>query len=184
MGRWVSPELVSTALQGDVAAVEHLVAAVWPGCFRLAASVLGDRSLAEDAAQEACAIVHRKVRSLRSADAFDSWLYRVVMREAAKVRRRNVAFDDRVPERSVEVDGATSMDVWEALSALSPPLREVIVLFYFDDLKSHEIAEILRIPHATVRTRLAKARERLRDLLGDYADISISTEMEAKHYAV
>ena len=182
MGRWVSPELVSTALQGDVSAVEHLVAAVWPGCFRLAASVLGDRNLAEDAAQEACAIVHRKVRGLRNADAFDAWLYRIVMREAAKVRRRNAAFDDRVPEGFVEADGATSMDVWQALGALSPPLREVTVLF--DDLKSHEIAEILRIPHATVRTRLAKARERLRGLLGDYAHISFSEEAEAKHYAV
>jgi RNA polymerase sigma factor (sigma-70 family) len=184
MGRWVSPELVSSALSGDVSAVERLVTAVWPGCFRLAASVLGDRSLAEDAAQEACAIVHRKVRTLRNADAFDSWLYRIVMREAAKVRRRNVAFDDRMPEGAIEADAATSMDVWHALGALSPPLREVTVLFYFDDLKSHEIAEVLRIPHATVRTRLAKARERLRGLLGDYADISDSTEMETKHYAV
>ena len=70
----------------------HLVVAIWPGCFRLAASVLGDRSLAEDAAQEACAIVYRKVRGLRNADAFDAWLYRIVMREAAKIRRKSILF--------------------------------------------------------------------------------------------
>jgi RNA polymerase sigma-70 factor, ECF subfamily len=184
MGRWASPELVSTALAGDVAATEQLVAAIWPGCFRLAATVLCDRGLAEDAAQEACAIVHRKVRSLRSVDAFDAWLYRIVMHETARVRHKNEAFDDRVPERRNEADGATSIDVWQALEALSPRLREVTVLFYFDDLKSEEIAGILRIPHSTVRTRLNKARERLRTLLGDYEDASIPTGAEAKHYAV
>ena len=46
-----------------------------------------------------------------------------------------------------------ALDVWRALSALSPELRDVTVLFYFDDLKSEEIAAILRIPHATVRTQ-------------------------------
>jgi RNA polymerase sigma-70 factor (ECF subfamily) len=184
MGRWASPEHVSTALRGDAIAADQLVAAIWPACFRLAATVLCDRSLAEDAAQEACAIVHRKVRSLRSVDAFDVWLYRIVMHETAKVRRKNAAFDDRIPERCIEADGATSIDVWQALKALSPRLREVTVLFYFDDLKSEEIAGILRIPHSTVRTRLNKARERLRTLLGDYEDESISTGAEAKHYAV
>jgi RNA polymerase sigma-70 factor, ECF subfamily len=184
MGRWASPELVSTAFRGEVAAADQLVAAIWPGCFRLAATVLCDRSLAQDAAQEACAIVHRKVRSLRSVDAFDAWLYRIVMHETAKVRRKNEAFDDRVPERRIEADGATSIDVWQALEALSPRLREVTVLFYFDDLKSEEIAGILRIPHSTVRTRLNKARERLRNLLSDYEGESISTRAEAKHYAI
>jgi RNA polymerase sigma-70 factor (ECF subfamily) len=184
MGRWAPPELVSTALRGDVAAAEQLVVAIWPGCFRLAASVLGDRSLAEDAAQEACAIVYRKVRGLRNADAFDAWLYRIVMREAAKIRRKSILFDDRLSDGLTEGDGATSIDVWRALSALSPRLREVTVLFYFDDLKSQDIAAILRIPHSTVRTRLNKARKHLRDVLGDYEDTSVPTGVEANHYAV
>jgi RNA polymerase sigma-70 factor (ECF subfamily) len=184
MGRWASPELVSTALQGDVSAVEQLVAAIWPGCFRLAATVLCDRNLAEDAAKEACAIVHRKVRSLRNADAFDAWLYRIVMRETAKVHRKNETFGDRIPEIGVEADGATTIDVWQALRTLSPRLREVTVLFYFDDRKSEEIAGILRIPHSTVRTRLNKAREHLRNVLGDYGNTPASTGLEAKHYAV
>jgi DNA-directed RNA polymerase specialized sigma24 family protein len=80
MARWAPPEIVAAALTGDETAAEQLVAAVWPGCFRLAATVIGDRSLTEDAAQEVCAIVHRIIRSVRSADAFDTWLYRIVMR--------------------------------------------------------------------------------------------------------
>ncbi len=84
MARWAPPELVSAALTGDEAAAERLIAAVWPGCFRLAATIIGDRNLAQDAAQEACVIVHRQIRKLRNVAAFDAWLYRIVMRESAR----------------------------------------------------------------------------------------------------
>ena len=184
MARWAPPEIVSAALTGDEAAAEKLVAAVWPGCFRLALTVLGDRSLAQDAAQEACVVVHRKIRSVRSAGAFDTWLYRVVMRESARVRRRNAVARDAPFERSFGSDDTTAVDIWRALATLSPELREVTVLFYFDDLKSERIGEILGVPHATVRTRLARARERLRGLLEDYRDEPLPAHLEAKPYVV
>ncbi len=184
MPRWAPPELISAALTGDIAAIEQLVSAVWPGCFRLAATVIGDRSLAQDAAQEACVIVHRKVRSLRHADAFDAWLYRVVMREASRVRRKQPIPADELLERCVAGDDTMALDVWRALRMLSPELRDVTVLFYFDDLKSEQIAAILGIPHATVRTRLARARERLRGILGDYRDEPLPARLEMKHHVL
>jgi len=181
MPRWAPPEFVSAALTGDEAAVEQLVAAVWPGCFRLAATVIGDRSLAQDAAQEACVIVHRKVHGLRDAARFDAWVYRIVMREAERVRRRHPVTGEQPPERGLGSDDTMTLDVWNALATLSPELRSVTVLFYFDDLKSEQIAAILGIPHPTVRTRLGRARERLRALLGDYRDKPAPANVELKH---
>ncbi|SRR5665213_2793404 len=184
MARWAQPEIVFAALAGDEAAVEELVAAVWPGCFRLAASVIGDRSLAQDAAQEACAIVHRNIRSVRNADAFDTWLYRIVMRESARVRRRHEREGQATFAQSFGGDDTAAIDVWRALATLSPELRDVTVLFYFDDLKSAAIASILGIPHATVRTRLARARARLRGLLDDYRDEVLPTTLEVKQHVI
>jgi RNA polymerase sigma-70 factor (ECF subfamily) len=184
MARWAPTEIVSAALTGDESAAERLVAAVWPGCFRLAATVIGDRSLAQDAAQEACVIVHRKVRTVRSAGAFDAWLYRIVMRESARVRRRQRDGGPQTRGRSFESDDTIAIDVWRALATLSPELRDVTVLFYFDDLKSDEIAAIVRIPHATVRTRLARARERLRGILHDYRDEAAPANLEEQQHAV
>lgn len=183
MGRWAPPEVVSAAISGDVAAIERLVVDVWPGCFRLAASVLGDRGLAQDAAQESCVAVHRKIRTLRRADAFDAWLYRIVMREASRVRRRNASVDRPLFEDGFSHEGTASIDVWRALSSLPAPQRDVVVLFYFDDLKTEEIAAILRVPHATVRTRLSRARDRLRDLLGDYGNDTGFDHHERKQHA-
>jgi RNA polymerase sigma-70 factor, ECF subfamily len=144
--------------------------------------VTGDRGLAEDAAQEACVTVYRKVRGLRRVDAFDAWLYRVVMRESARVRRRA----GHVAEQSDRVshgDGTVALDVWRALGELSAELREVTVLFYFQDLTGEEIAAALRLSHGAVRMRLSRARERLRLLLGDY-DFEPRTGFKVVTYAV
>jgi len=183
MRQWAPPDRIAAALAGEAGSAERLVSGVWPGCFRLAASVIGDRDLAEDAAQEACAVVYRKVRSLRSVDAFDSWLYRIVMRESSRVRRRHGVVAEQAIEPYAVNDETTSLDVWKALSALPPDFRDVTVLFYFDDLKTEEIATILRVAHATVRTRLARARERLRGLLDDYGNESQATDEGKKQYA-
>lgn len=127
-------------------------------------------------------IVHRKVRSLRNAAAFDSWLYRIVMRESAHVRRRRPIPPQLLYEGVFGSDSATTLDVRSALAELPPDLRDVTVLFYFDDLKTQEIAGILGVAHVTVRTRLLRARERLRDILGDYRDERPSETREVEQH--
>lgn len=183
MGRWAAPETVTAAISGDDATVERLLAAIWPGCFRLAATLLGDWNLAQDVAQDACVVVHRKVRGLRSPAAFDAWLYRIVVREASRVRRRSRR-ETRPCAEHFPADTSIALDVWHALAQLSRELREVTVLFYFDDLSGEQIAAVLRVPHATVRTRLARARERLRSQLGDYRDDLPSGDLEATPHAI
>jgi RNA polymerase sigma-70 factor, ECF subfamily len=183
MGRWAPPEVVASALTGNETATDDLIAAIWPACFRLATMVTGDRGLAEDAAQETCVIVHRKVRTLRRVDAFDAWLYRVVMRESARVSRRSGRVAEQT-DRAAIGDETIALDIWRALGELSADLREVTVLFYFHDLTGDEIAAALRISHGAVRTRLSRARERLRMLLGDYDIKPHIDHLEVQHYAV
>jgi RNA polymerase sigma-70 factor (ECF subfamily) len=156
-------------MRGGRADIDSLIATIWPKCFRLAATVIGDRALAQDAAQEACVIVNRKVRSLRTSEAFDVWLYRIAIREAVRVRRRAAADARYSRDAGFSADPTVPIDVWRALDSLAPEFRDVAVLFYFDDLPTAEIASILGIPSATVRTRLSRLRGQLRTMLGDYA---------------
>ncbi len=183
MGRWAPAEVVASAVTGDELAVEQLLVAIWPGCYRLATMVTGDRGLAEDAAQETCVIVHRKVRGLRHVGAFDAWLYRIVMHESARVRRCSGAVAEQI-DRSTMTDGTISVDVWRALGELSADLRAVTVLFYFHDLTGEEIAAALRVSHGAVRVRLTRAREALRALLGDYDFEQHKAQLKVQHYAV
>jgi RNA polymerase sigma-70 factor (ECF subfamily) len=182
--RWASAELVHHALLGDKTAADRLISAIWPACFRFAASLTGDWNLANDAAQEACVIVHNRIRTLRDAAAFDAWLYRILIRESRRVMPRHAAAESPAPLAESQPDATVGIDVWRALARLQPLLREVVVLFYFDDFKSHEIADTLGIPHATVRKRLTRARERLRALLGDYGDDWRSGDEEDHQHAL
>lgn len=184
MGRWAPPDVIARAVNGSERDAQNLIAAIWPPCFRLALMITGDRGLAEDAAQEACVIVYRKIRGMRSAAAFDAWLYRIVLRESARVRRRRGRFAEPV-EHFTEIDNGLPLDVWRALAALSGELREVTVLFYFRDLSCEEIAAALRVSSGAVRTRLSRARDRLRSLLLDYDfKPDEDTRAEVQVYAV
>jgi len=81
-------------------------------------------------------------------------------------------------------DQSATIDVWRALSALSHKLREVVVLRYFEDLSSPEIASVLGVPEGTVRFRLMIARQRLRPLLGDYNERFSQSSGEARINAI
>lgn len=76
------------------------------------------------------------------------------------------------------------MDVWRALQSLPADMREVVVLRYFEDLSSREIAAILRIPDGTVRFRLSRAKQQLRPLLDDGEPAFNASPSEVRIHAV
>lgn len=157
---------IEAARRGHHGAVERLIELVWSDAFRIALSVVRDRTFAEDAAQEACAILFRSIRSLRSADAFKVWFFRIVMREAIKLERR--ALREQAPDQHPASDlGATDqrVDVRSALFKLPPRQRAAVVLHYYADLNSVEIAEILGIPDSSVRFHIMRAKRSLQHLL-------------------
>ncbi|HKU81431.1 MAG TPA: sigma-70 family RNA polymerase sigma factor [Candidatus Tumulicola sp.] len=164
-------ELIDLARAGSRDAIESLIAGVWPHAYRIARGVLHDPALAEDAAQEACAIVYREISKLRSATAFGVWFYRIVVRETLAVRRPDAALPAGVLPECVdraETDRSVArLDVLRALASLAPHLRVAVVLRFYAGLNSREIARVLRVPDGTIRFRLMVARRKLERLLAD-----------------
>jgi RNA polymerase sigma-70 factor (ECF subfamily) len=158
-------ELIEAARGGAPDDVEALIADVWPHAFRIASSILHDRALAEDAAQEACANVYLAIARLRRTEAFDVWFYRIVVREALAVKRRSpsaVAPSESSAGFACELDRCDErLDVRAALERLSPVQRAAVVLHFYAGLNSREIARILRIPDSSVRFHLVRARRAL-----------------------
>lgn len=160
----IDPGVVRAAQAGEPGDIESLLRLIWPHAYRIALSVVQDRELAQDAAQETCAIIYRELGGLRSIDAFRVWMYRIVMREALRLAKRD-ALPFTLAEPRVEADIHARLDVLRALAALPPELRAAVVLRYYADLNSSEIGLALSIPSATVRFRLARAKQRLSRLL-------------------
>jgi RNA polymerase sigma factor (sigma-70 family) len=167
----VSGETIEAARLGSPGAGDRLLAEAWPHAFRIARSILRDPILAEDAAQEASAIIYRSVTSLRSALAFRVWFYRIVLREAMRLDRKRALVSAFVFEPHYTGDLAESIvriDVAGALAKLSRAQRAAVVLHYYAGMTSREIAAVLRMPDATVRFHLVRAKRRLETLLGDH----------------
>jgi len=160
----VHEPLIDEARNGSIEALERLLESVWPDTFRIAYSIVRDHAAAEDAAQDACAIVYRKIATLQSAAAFRVWLYRIVVREAKRAQIRST-----VPENPLIIDSAAgteaALDVRHALESLSRDLRAVVILHYYAELTSKEIAAVLNATASTVRFRLMIARRKLKPLL-------------------
>ncbi len=170
----VALDLVQAARGGDRRSLHDLVEAVWPDAYRIAMSVVHDRLMAEDAAQEACARVLVSLHDLRDAHAFRTWFYRLVVNAAVEEGRRRgragvpqapeaeavgtAAEDERPPPLAPE----EAIDLRRAVATLDPIYRLPLVLRYYDDLSSQEIGAVLGLPAGTVRFRLSVARERLR----------------------
>ncbi|MGB7047309.1 MAG: RNA polymerase sigma factor [Candidatus Cybelea sp.] len=149
--------------------MEALLAAWWPEAYRIAYGILRDRSYAQDAAQDACAIIYQRLKTLRSIGSHRAWLYRIVVRCAkttARTQPQLGASAERSlarPTSGLAIDEALDLD--KALEELPPAMRTLVFLRYYADLTSREIGTVMGIPSATVRFRLAIARNRLKRIL-------------------
>lgn len=86
----VAPEVIEAARNVNGDGMERLLQTLWPHAYRIARSITQDDALAEDSAQEACAIIYREIASLRSTDAFRTWAYRIVARGDSRGKTRRV----------------------------------------------------------------------------------------------
>lgn len=171
--------LVRAVREGSEAALEQLINRYWSEVARSALAIVRDEHGAKDVAQETMiAMVH-------SLDAYDErrpfrpWLQRIAVNKALdrlrSERRRPRPTEDPgllPPDPAVGGEPAADLDVGllRALGALSPTDRAIVVLRHNLDYRSNEIGEMLGLPAATVRTRLARALELLRLRLEDGGD--------------
>jgi RNA polymerase sigma-70 factor, ECF subfamily len=161
--------------------VDHWLPVVLRWCIRLGGSGVN----AEDAAQDTFETMMDRLPTLRDPDVFPAWLYGITRRTLARHRRRawvrrwvpGLTVDAADPHQDPAADserGQTAARVWKAVHGLPLHHREVLVLCDLEDRPDSEVAEMLGIPRATVKSRLRRAREALREELGDMAPAVIA----------
>lgn len=155
---------------GDLDDLEAWLCDGYERSFRTARLILGDRSDAEGAVQEAYLRAWRFRASLANGADVRTWLDRVVantcnakLREEASHRHHRPAdLDDALSTDSGEAEQLMLEDHWlTALRSLPPHLRTVVVLRYFGDLSDREMATAVGKRPGTVRSRLHEARRLL-----------------------
>lgn len=171
-------ELARTDSNADEAAVEVLVRAQSRLVFQICYSVLRNYHDAEDAVQETFLRVMRHRRELSDVQNVRSWLARIAWRVALDGRRKNPVADDAMAETAlaelqdqgagaeqVAMDAQRLAVIERLIAKLPDDLREALTLSTVEEMTSVEIAAVLGIPEASVRTRVHRARRLLKEKL-------------------
>lgn len=159
------PALVALARNGDPAAFEALAAELIGRLHAIAALLVHDRVLADDAVQETLVKVWRDLPRLRDPERFDGWLNRVLAHTCLDlVRRERGRRADPLPaliadEHRLDAEVADRDAVDRALGTLSPRHRAALVLRHYAGLSVEEVAHALKVPVGTAKSRLHYAEE-------------------------
>ena len=183
-------ELVAMFKKGDESAFDELVRIHSSKAFQIAFAMLGCRADAEEIVQDAFMKVYKNLVNFRGDSSFTTWLYRIVVNLAKNKYRwhrsrgaglnmsmseapedmNGVSADIEIPDNSMLPDAMLQSResghiLLRALKALPLKLREVIVLRHVDELPYEAIADSLGCELGTVKSRLARAREALRQAI-------------------
>ncbi len=151
--------------------------------YNTAFRIVGDADGARDVAHDVFLKVYVEAKGFRFRSSFSSWVYRITVNRSldearrAKRRRTHASMESvavSIPSvrrgdnpDAVALEHETAVELLRALDKLSPKLKAVITLRYFEGLTYEQVAEIIGRPVGTVKSRLRRAHRRLARLMAD-----------------
>jgi len=183
-----SLELIRKAQRGHHDAFNDIVLSQQRYVYSLAMRIFHNKEDAEDLVQSTFIRVFRTIHQYNGDSRFTTWLYRIVInlaRDELRARGRKVPIinpggddEDNMDPVSFIVDhdptrdpqamlehNETRRQLDYALAKLEPQFQLVLTLFFFEDLKYNDIADILNIPLNTVKSHIRRGKERLREII-------------------
>jgi len=184
----IEKKLIKKAINGDPQAFEKLIVKYEGKIYAIAFKVFKNEADAYDVAQEICIKLYNKIGQFRFESSFSTWLYRLATntaideyRKAKRKRIHESSYDEPIDtgedkmSQQLEDKGDTPdmalmrsekiRYVWDGLNKLKPDQKEIIVLKDIEEKSYQEICEILDIGLGTVKSRLARSRVALKNVL-------------------
>lgn len=174
MNRKTDEELVTAVQQGDITSYEELVTRYQRGLSSFVMRFLHDEPLAADVVQESLFKVYQVIDSIDTTKKFSTFVFEIAKNNAISLLRKqkkNISLEDAADfaddesfiEQYLLADLADS--VRTAVHKLPKKYRDVITLYYFDDLSYEEVSKTLQLPINTVRTHLKRAKDQLKKII-------------------
>ncbi len=134
--------------------------------YYLALSILRNETDAQDAVGEAVVRAYEARFRLRKIEKFKPWLMQILVNVSKTLlkRRKKIVLTEET-ETINQVESEPEYGLWDVIVELEYEFRTVIVLYYYEGFSTKEIAKILDIPEGTVRSRLTRAREKLKKFM-------------------
>jgi len=170
----LTPALVARAQNGDAEAFGELIEDHYDLIHRTAWKWCGNRTDAEDIAQDVCVKLGSAIAGFDGRSAFSSWVYRITLNTVRDMQRaggRRARYAEAYAHVSPEdapaeqEEAATSSQLWAAVRTLPEKQRDAVLLVYAEELSHAAAADIMGCKEATVSWHIFEARKTLRGLL-------------------
>jgi RNA polymerase sigma-70 factor (ECF subfamily) len=168
-------EVLERAARGDAAAFELIVRRFEKPVYSLVFRLTGDREGARDLAQDVFLKAWRNLARYDPERPFAPWFLKLAAnlainaREAARLRK-TVPLEEHPAPRPEATDDEARVAVRKTIAELDPKYAACVALFYLDGLSVKEISERLGMPEGTVKIRLHRARDVLKERLGRFKE--------------
>ena len=145
---------------------EKLVQEYTSNLYRLTLGILHNHEDAQDAVSESILKAYEKLPTLRRPEKFRAWIMQIAANEAKRIYGKNKHttpvenMEDYMPQFQDE-----HHELWDVVMKLDIVYREVILLYFYEQLSMKEIGKALRIPEGTVKSRLSRGKRLLKEML-------------------
>ena len=168
--------LVRRMTEGDSQAFDQLMGYYYPKVLRMAYLISGNHADSEDIVQETFVLCWMNRKKIKEPERFSSWLYRTLTREAWRICRKSrreqpveEVYGEEEPQVSSVLDEVLAHhrddELYRAIRNLPVKQRTAVVLYYFNQMSTREIAGIMGCLEGTVKSRLYTARANLKQEL-------------------
>lgn len=160
------------AKQGDYEALEREINKIKYKLYKTGMAILKNDEDVCDALQETLISIYKNIYRLEKNEYFSTWAIRILINKCNDIIRKNKKITN-INEK-MQIDTINYYEIYEKESTLEQVLNEIdenlrliTVLYYYNDLSVSRISETLNIPEGTVKSRLARARMKIYELLKD-----------------
>lgn len=161
-------ETVKKAKQGNVNEIGSIILENMSTLYRVAFSILKTEDEIYDAISSTTVIVFEKINTLKNEEFFKTWMTRILINECYKIYNQNkkiIYLENCNKQEEAYNDKYVDFEMRNLVKNLDRDLREVVILYYFEEFSVKEISKIVKIPEGTVKSRLSRARKELGKVL-------------------
>lgn len=164
-------EVVRKAKQGDNQAFTELIISLEQELYKIARTRLSNNDDINEAVQETIIKAYSSIKKLREEKYFKTWIIKILINQCNDIYKKSkrieyLEYDEsKIGENDFLKQKINDLDFFILIKNLNYDERIAITLFYLEGFSTKEISKILKVPEGTIKTRISRARKKLKDLL-------------------
>lgn len=160
-------KLVKKSKKGNSLAFSTLIKHYEKDLYRVAIAITKNNEDALDCIQESILKAYTNIQSLKQDEYFKTWLIKILINQCKYVVEKNKKCVSLLNEniQGLYKEDSSEIEVKSVVNDLEEDLRVLVILYYFEDISIKDISNILNIPEGTIKSRLSRARSKLKNML-------------------